>query len=227
MSTITYKFIFSTKREVTFSVSLNREPNFETNAHDPDVEWTELEFNKCKDCPLDSKKYKKCPPALDVQHAMREFHAVLSTEIVQTYVETEHRTYFKECDAQTGLKALIGLIMATSACPILNKMKSMAYFHLPFASIEETVFRFVTTYLFKQYYEFIAGEEVDWELKELPLYFDTIQLVNDSFFERIKAASKADANLNVIVSLSSQSQLISLSIQDYLEELKKIVAPKL
>lgn len=226
MPIITYKFIFPDKREVKFSVNLDRPPTLATAPNDPDVEWTQLEFNKCVNCPLNATEHKKCPPALDVQHAMLEFHNVLSTEIVQTFVETENRTYFKECDAQTGLKALVGLIMATSACPILKEMKGMAYFHLPFATIEETVFRSVTTYLLKQYYKHMVGEETDWTLQNIPVYFDTIQLVNESFFQRIKAASKADANLNVIVSLSSQSQLISLSIDEYLQSLKELILGK-
>lgn len=226
MINITYKFIFTNNREVKFTVDLDRPALFSTNPKDPDVEWTNLDFNKCSNCPLNSAEIKKCPTALDVQHAMLEFHDVLSTEIVKTYVETENRSYFKECDAQTGLKALVGLIMATSGCPILKEMKGMAYFHLPFATIEETVFRSVTTYLLKQYYKFIEKQEPDWSLQNIPAYFDTIQLVNESFFQRIKAASKADANLNVIVSLSSQSQLISLSIDEYLESLKELIVGK-
>ena len=49
-------------------------------------------------------------------------------------------------------------------------MKRMAYFHLPFATIEETVFRSVTTYLLKQYYKHVAGEETDWTLQNIPVY---------------------------------------------------------
>ncbi|WGL60570.1 hypothetical protein QEJ31_03010 [Pigmentibacter sp. JX0631] len=226
MPNVTYKFIFSSNKEVKFTVDLDRPALFSTNPKDPDVEWTNLDFNKCANCPLNSAEIKKCPTALDVQHAMLEFHDVLSTEIVKTYVETENRSYFKECDAQTGLKALVGLIMATSGCPILKEMKGMAYFHLPFATIEETIFRSVTTYLLKQYYKFMEKQEPDWSLQNIPAYFDTIQLVNESFFQRIKVASKADANLNVIVSLSSQSQLISLSIDEYLESLKELIVGK-
>lgn len=190
MINITYKFIFTNNREVKFTVDLDRPVLFTTNPKDPDVEWTNLDFNKCSNCPLNSAEIKKCPTALDVQHAMLEFHDVLSTEIVKTYVETENRSYFKECDAQTGLKALVGLIMATSGCPILKEMKGMAYFHLPFATIEETVFRSVTTYLLKQYYKFIDKQEPDWSLQNIPAYFDTIQIVNEFFFKELKLRAK-------------------------------------
>ncbi len=73
MPIITYKFIFPDKREVKFSVNLDRPPTLATAPNDPDVEWTQLEFNKCVNCPLNATEHKKCPPALDVQHAMLEF----------------------------------------------------------------------------------------------------------------------------------------------------------
>ena len=219
LSKISYKFIFENNRESIFTVDLDR--NNKDNPSCPDVEWTNLEFNKCSNCPLNSNEYKKCPPAVDVQFAMREFHSVLSTEIIKTYVESENRSYYKECDAQTALKALIGLMMATSSCPILKEMKGMAYYHLPFASIEETVFRSVSSYLLKQFFKSKENETPDWALEHLPSYFDQIQIVNSSFFERIKVASQADANLNAIVSFSSQSQLLSFAIEEYLDVLKK------
>jgi hypothetical protein len=218
---ITYKFIFENKRESKFTVDLDRKGAEIVPNGFPDAEWTNLDFNKCSNCPLKIEDSQKCPPALDVQHAMSEFHSVLSTETVQTYVETENRAYFKECDAQTALKALVGLVMATSSCPILKEMKGMAYYHLPFASLEETVYRSISTYLLKQYFKSKQGEAPDWNLEHLPTYYEQIQIVNDCFFERIKVASKADANLNVIVSFSSQSQLLSLAFDEYLEILKK------
>ena len=221
MSKITYKFIFEDNRESKFTVNLDRNETEPTLDNSPDVEWTNLSFKKCSNCTLNEQKVKKCPPAVDVQHAMSEFHSVLSTEMVQTYVETENRTYFKKCDAQTALKALVGLIMATSSCPILKEMKGMAYYHLPFASINETAFRAISTYLLKQYFISKHGESPDWHLERLPTYYEQIQIVNDCFFERIKVASKADANLNVIVSFSSQSQLLSLAFDEYLEILEK------
>ena len=221
MPKITYKFVFSDNRESKFIVDLDRKLNEISLDESLDTEWTNLEFNKCTNCLLKADNSNKCPPALDTQHALREFHSVLSTEIVKTYVETENRTYYKETDAQTALKALIGLLMASSLCPILKELKGMAYYHLPFASLEETIYRTVSTYLLKQYFKSKQGSEPDWNLDHLPIFFEQIQIVNDCFFERIKAASKADANLNAIVSFSSQSQLISLAIEEYLEILKQ------
>jgi hypothetical protein len=221
LSKIIYKFIFADKRESKFSIDLNRKDLAHNLNSYPNVEWTNLEFNKCSNCPLKTEDTAKCPPALDVQQAMSEFHSVLSTEMIQTHVETENREYYKECDAQTALKALVGLVMATSSCPILKEMKGMAYYHLPFASLEETVYRSISSYLLKQYFKSQQGEVPDWKLDQLPVYYEQIQIVNDCFFERIKVASKADANLNVIVSFSSQSQLLSLAFDEYLEILKK------
>ncbi|EDN68605.1 conserved hypothetical protein [Beggiatoa sp. PS] len=96
-----------------------------------------------------------------------EFKEILSSSVTEVRVITQEREYFKRCDAQTGLRALIGLVMATSACPILSKMRGMAYYHLPFASIDEIVFRVTSSYLLSQYYVYQEGKEPDWDLKDL------------------------------------------------------------
>ncbi|APJ05164.1 hypothetical protein AXG55_10910 [Silvanigrella aquatica] len=216
---MTYKFKFSDDHESKYVIDLNRnKDNVEAVS---DVPWTQLDFNKCENCPLNSKETKNCPPAIDVERAMHEFQNILSSDIVKTYVETNDRTYYKECDAQTSLKALMGLIMATSLCPILKKLKGLAFYHLPFASFEETIFRAISDYLLKQYFKFKNNKNPDWSLSELSEYYEQIQMVNVAFFERIKVASKADANLNAVVSFSSQSQLISFALDEYLENLAK------
>lgn len=221
MKKITYKFIFENKRESRFTVDLERKETGLTPENLEENEWTNLEFQQCTNCPLKKEENTKCPPALDVQQILNVFHDVLSTERIQTYVETENRRYFKECDAQTALKSIVGLVMASSSCPILKKMKGMAYYHLPFSNLEETIYRSISLYLLKQYFIFQQGEIPDWKLEHFPNYNEQLQIVNDCFFERIKMASKADANLNAIVSFSSQSQLLSLAFDEYLEILKK------
>ena len=37
--------------------------------------------------------------------------------------------------------------MALSGCPVLEQLKPMARFHLPFASVEETIYRAASMYL--------------------------------------------------------------------------------
>ena len=49
-------------------------------------------------------------------------------------VRTPEREYIKQAGLEEGLRALIGLIMASSACPLLAPLRPMAMQHLPFAS---------------------------------------------------------------------------------------------
>ena len=212
MSKINYKFEFNNSKILEFLIDLNRNQSIDLSTRDDHTEWTNLSYHKCENCPLDDKIIKKCPAALDVKEAMNHFKDVLSTDIIKTSVETENRTYLKTCDAQTALKSLLGVVMATSGCPILGEMKGIAYFHLPFASLEETIFRTISAYLLKQYFNYKSAQNSDWNLEKIPDFFEKIQNVNLKFFERIKIASKADANLNAIVSFSSQSQIFSFDL---------------
>ncbi|WP_186645712.1 DUF6901 family protein [Fluviispira vulneris] len=221
MDKIIYKFIFKNGKEVDYKVDLNRVDSNQPTPSLDNVDWTDLDFNKCSVCPLSSQTHKKCPAAIDVQQMMTEFRDVLSTDMVKVSVETQNRFYYKECDAQTGLKALVGLVMATSSCPILKQFKGLAFYHLPFASIEETSFRAISSYLIKQYFIAKNNGVADWELNNFSKFYDIAQNVNECFFERIKVASKADANLNAIVAFSSQSMILSITFDDLLEELRK------
>ncbi|HIE00135.1 MAG TPA: hypothetical protein EYP59_07565, partial [Thiotrichaceae bacterium] len=103
--------------------------------------WTELDFKQCGNCPLNPEEYSHCPVAIDAKEIFLGFKEILSSSVANVRVITPEREYFKRCDAQTGLRALIGFVMATSQCPILSKMRGMAHYHLPFASIDEIVFR--------------------------------------------------------------------------------------
>ena len=60
--------------------------------------------------------------------------------------------------------SLIGIYMVTSGCPIMDKLRPMARFHLPFASTEETIYRAISTYLLGQYF-------LEQKGKKLYLYF--------------------------------------------------------
>lgn len=46
---------------------------------------------------------------------------------------------------------LMGLMMATSGCPVLQEIGAMASFHIPFCSTRETLDRTVGSYLTKQF----------------------------------------------------------------------------
>ncbi|OUD13858.1 DUF6901 family protein [Thioflexithrix psekupsensis] len=185
-------------------------------------DWTVLEFHQCPNCPLDKTTFSHCPVAIDAYEILQGFADVISCNEVDIHVKTPEREYFKRADAQTGLRAIIGFVMASSACPILAQMRGMAFFHLPFASMDETVFRVTSSYLLHQYYRHKKTGEFDLNFDGLKQRFKEMQTVNYHFLERIRAASEADSNLNVLATLFTISSMLSLSLERHLREIEHL-----
>jgi hypothetical protein len=113
--------------------------------------------------------------------------------------------------------------MATSACPILGRLRFMAQFHLPFANVEETLFRTASAYLLQQYFQYQRSGQADWDLVGLRHIYQDLETVNQSFKKRIESASEADANMNAIGSLFYLGSAITISIDEQLAELEEIL----
>lgn len=217
MAIVRYRFAFEDLSETTIAVDLDRKD------HNPRAaaEWTKLESHQCSNCPLSKDEYAHCPVALDVAQIVDTFSGSLSYKRAHVRVEMQARIVEKDCDLQTALAALMGLVMASSECPHFLPMRPMAIHHLPFATRDETTMRAVGYYLVEQYIKQSRGEEADFELKGLRETYASLQQVNTDFTERLRAASNADANLNAIVNLFSLAVLVSMSLDnqlDYLEE---------
>ncbi|WCJ58492.1 hypothetical protein NXS98_12255 [Fontisphaera persica] len=217
--TITYTFTLQSGEVHQFDVHLERgmPPAHPNRAYAP---WTRLEFQQCTNCPLKSDRFPYCPTAVDLEQIAHRFSSIKSFEKARVEVRTPDRTYTKHCDVQTGLRALLGLIMATSACPISSQLKGLAHYHLPFASIEETLFRVVGAYLIKQYFVQQAGGQPDWTLASLDRYYRDLQELNTCFKGRLDAASDKDANLNAICSLNFLSIAVASGVEDQLDRLQ-------
>ena len=181
--------------------------------------WTRLEFQKCTICPLSSDAFRHCPAAMDAQKITETFKSMLSYEQVALEVRTPERSYLKRCDAQTGLRALFGLVMATSGCPILSRLKGLAKTHLPCASMEETIFRTAGAYLIQQFVVHQQGGEPDWELRGLSALYEQLQEVNRCFKGRIDAASERDANMKALGSLVFLSMGVAFFLDAKLAEM--------
>jgi hypothetical protein len=185
--------------------------------------WTQLGFHQCSNCPLSTDEYSHCPVAIDAHEIVLGFAEILSCKDVNILVLTPEREYFKRTDTQTGLRSLIGFVMASSACPLLAHMRGMAYYHLPFASLDETVFRVTSSHLLHQYY--VCQKEnrkFDLKLEGLKQHFKEMQTLNYHFLERIRAACEADSNLNVLATLFTISSMLSLSLERHLKEIEHL-----
>ena len=216
---ITYTFTLEDGTRHSFMVEVDRgEPPAIAPA--AGVFWTELSYNQCPQCPLSVAQSPGCPPALDLEEVITRFRSLLSFQHATVEVRTPERTYVKECDVQTGLRSFLGLVMAASGCPILGRLKTMAYHHLPFANLEETLFRTVGNYLLKQYFVHKEGGRADLELRGLVVQGDELQAVSQAFKRRIDAASERDANMNAIGSLIFLAMAVSSSLEEQLQEIR-------
>jgi hypothetical protein len=216
---IEYIFTMDNGTAHKFQVDIDRTPSRADSARPPAF-WTAMQFNQCTNCPLKADAHPYCPAALDIEEIAQYFRDISSFESVTVEVKTAERTYIKYCDVQTGLRALLGLVMATSACPITSQLKALTYYHLPFANIEETVFRAVSAYLLKQYFIHKAGGAPDLELKGLNQLYQNLQEINCCFKKRLDLASENDANMNAISALNFLSVAVAYSLEDTLQRLR-------
>jgi hypothetical protein len=208
----------------SFQVDLNRRtppaaPISECDSAAPPP-WTQLAFHRCDNCPM-AVSQPFCPPAVDAAPILEKFSHLPSTVRLKVTMRNASRVCLKETDAQQGLQALLALVMATSACPILGRLRSQALFHLPFASIDETLYRTVGDYLIKQFFVMKDGGQPDFALAGLEALYRDLATLNSCFFARIQAACAKDANLNAVVMLRSLSEIVSMSLDERLVPLRE------
>jgi len=124
-----------------------------TNPPENVPDWAAYDEKRCGGCGLNGEEYTHCPVVLSLVELVNSFSGMLSHTEADVRVETPERVYFASTSVQHALSSLVGLYMATSACPSFGGLRAMARFHLPFASVEETVFRAAGAYLIGQYFE--------------------------------------------------------------------------
>jgi len=184
-------------------------------------DWTKLDFKRCEICSFSGEI---CPIAESLIDVVDEFSDVYSTEEVEVVAEIPGRTVSGKMPVQNGLSSLIGIYMAGSACPVTKKLKPMLKTHLPFASIDDTIFRSVSSYLLGQYFIYKYGGTPDWDLKDLIKTYEKIEEVNEKITQRLKSTVKEDANINAIIILDVFAKFIPMTISKSLERLKSLYA---
>jgi hypothetical protein len=190
--------------------------------------WTKLDFHQCPNCPLGLDTHPNCPLSVSLVDLVTQFDRVLSYDKIHLKVITEERVIFQETTAQKGISSLMGLLMATSGCPVTSFFRPMARFHLPLASDEETIYRATSMYLLAQY--FIKKEEgnADFDMIGLKKHYENIDIVNANIALRLRSAVKTDSMINALVLLDSYAKgFSSFSIDDSLEEIRYLFAPYL
>jgi hypothetical protein len=221
---ITYHFRFLNGRDAAFGVSL-RQPDLllMVDPGRPAPDWTRLEHCRCSNCPLRPEQHPHCPAAVGLVELMDSFRDCLSTDMAEISVRVESREYHRRAPVQYGLSSLMGLLLATSGCPVYEKLRPMVHTHLPFATIEETMYRAASMYLLAQYFRFQQGQTPDWDLEHLVALFEAVGQTNQAFSRRLVSINPKDASLNALANLDCFALVTSFSItKDNLKELEPL-----
>lgn len=213
--TYTYKFVFNNGEVRTYEVNLDPISLELINGKKPaHPEWPKLENFKCPHCPLNLDEHIYCPVALNLDEIIAFFSDTASYEEVEIIVSSSEREYRKKTSVQVGVGGLIGVIMPTSGCPIMGKLKPLVRYHLPFASIEETEFRVFSMYLLAQYLKMRKGDDPDWSMTGLKQIYEDIQKLNVNVAKKIADLEARDASINAVVVLNNFADSVSFCLDE-------------
>lgn len=226
---IVYHIEFPKTQEKSFScqLTLNDETMQLESLGDVPVtspDWVGLEFNKCPHCPLNKNEHPLCPAARSMYEMMEFFKDMKSIALAKVSVQTPERTYLKECSAQEALFPIFGIVMSTSGCPHLKFLRPMTRFHLPFASLEETLYRMFSTFLLedlvKRQKAGIQQAGADQELfQRMDAAYANVEVVNQCILNRFHSFASGDAGKNAIVILNTFAQMVNWDLGHKLKSL--------
>ena len=217
---IAYAFKFTNGSVIRFDLRLDERTLALVPEDRVDLpDWTLLPYHQCANCPLDVRTHVHCPVAANLSGIVEKFKNFVSHDRVGVVVIVEERTYSKETTVQMGLSPLLGIIMTTSGCPIMEQLKPMVRFHLPFASLEETIFRMVSMHLVAQYLRKQAGKSSEWNLDGLTRIYAQVAQVNKDFVDRLLGAAKNDVNVNALVNLDAFAKMVPLAADSMLAKI--------
>ncbi|CAB1368544.1 DUF6901 family protein [Denitratisoma oestradiolicum] len=189
--------------------------------------WVQLAHHQCRDCPLDAQQVALCPMAAALADLLDFARGLVSHSTVAVTVSTPEREISAVTTAQRALSSLMGLIMATCACPEVAWLRPMARFHLPLASSEETIYRAASMYLLAQYFRQRNGAAPDFALEGLRDHYQRIHVINVAMSERLRGAVERDASINAVILLDLFAKAMPDSVSESLAELEYLFRPYL
>ena len=217
MLTFHYQFTLSSGQVKQFEIHLDPKTLRILNAPPPPYpEWTDLSYHQCPNCPLKKEESPQCPAALHVSGFIPFAAQLESFEEAEIEITVSQRTYRKKTAVQYGLSSLMGIYMAASGCPVLDKFRPLVKTHLPFAKPDEVTYRTVSMYLLAQFFRMKEGKTPDWELKGLTALNRDVETVNEYFWKRIsvKDLKLKDGGVNALGRLNTLSKMAAHELQD-------------
>lgn len=185
----------------------------------PRPDWTQLGHRRCPNCPLDDRT-THCPSALGIAMFLPAFANRVSHEKAVIEVETPVRTFVANTTFQTGMAALIGLVCATSGCPLTRFLRPMARYHTPFADEKETLTRSFAIWLLGRYIaQQQQGSDEALSLQGLKDNYAELSAMNLALSNRMRDSVNRDAALNAVVILDLFAQIAPINIDGDFEDI--------
>jgi hypothetical protein len=217
---IDYELTFADGETVRVAVRLDAGTlSLVKEAHASLPEWTRRSSIACAVCPLPIDADATCPVAANLSELVGRFGKRYSYDRVTLKVTTAERAVLGQTTLQAALASLTGLVMVTSGCPIMDKLRPMARFHLPLASEHETIYRAVSMFLVAQFLRAQAGQTPDWSIAGLDEVYGQVHQVNLALSRRLREAAARDASANALIRLDLFTDGVAHSIRDRLGEL--------
>ncbi len=213
--TISYKFRFPDLEQRVLQINLDKTTlQVIRTPRDNYPDWTKMSSFRCSHCPLNAAEYEHCPLAVSLVEVLDTFKDAPSYQSVDIEVEVPARTYSKYTSLQSGVSGVLGIYMVSSGCPIMAKLKPLLYFHLPFASLDETQIRVLSLYLLSQYVMWKRGGTPDWEMNNLLNFYDDIRILNHSVSKKIANLEKLDTSINSLIILNNFADYVTFTIDE-------------
>ncbi len=220
--TFNYRFDFPDSGKKRFPITLDPETfNYKTSNSTP-PDWALLSVARCKCCKLEPSEHNYCPIARNMADLVFAFKDTPSHKACNVSCISAARVCSKETTVQEGLASIMGLIMATSGCPSMSILKPMACFHLPFATVEESMYRSASAYLLRQYFSHKNGANCDFFMDRIEEHYEEVQMVNEGILRRINMTSEMDADKNAIVTLNALAQILVMEVEEDLDSFKQL-----
>jgi hypothetical protein len=212
---VKYEFLFKNDRIETIELTFNKDTlSMEPFPIENNPPWTQLACKQCKVCTLKAEEHSYCPVARNLSYVLLKFRNDVSHNKATIRVTTADRITEKEATMEEGVSSIMGLIMATSGCPILDKFKPMAFIHLPFSNEIETILRAISMYFVGQYLRSKKNLAPDWGLKNFNAMYAKVNQVNIDFSERVRQIPGRDANINALILLDFFAQVGTFEFSD-------------
>ncbi|MBL4902284.1 hypothetical protein JYT30_01225 [Desulfotalea psychrophila] len=221
-TTFNYLFDFPDNSKKRFLIKLDAETIKYVSSNNTPPDWALLGVARCTCCQLNLATHDYCPIAANIADLVYAFRGTASHKACQVSCISTARTCSKNTTVQEGLASIMGIIMATSGCPSMSILKPMACFHLPFATVEESMYRSVSAYLLRQYFSHQDGDNCDFFMHRIQEQYGEVQEVNEGLLKRINITSEMDADKNAIVTLNALAQILVMEVDEDLDSLKRL-----